>query len=181
MKNFIFPALLAAALAACTPAAEAPAEAPAVPAEQTEPAPEVEPEPAGSAGELDVAFELGFTEYALMRLAELGETVTISGMYYGEPVPEVAETMTEADGPVYVIGTYEAVVDPLDQTVTVSGAGIDPAKLANLADAPLLNVNIFTSRMKHPDNLINCTLIDGPVGELRAKPPATLCEMLDAN
>jgi hypothetical protein len=180
MKTPLLPALLAATLVACTPA-ETPTPVEPAPAEQTEPAPEPEAEPAGSAGELDVSFELGFSEYARMRLAELGETVTISGMYYGEPVPEVAETMTEADGPVYVVGTYEAVVDPLDQTVTVSGAGIDPAKLANLADAPLLNVNIFTSRTKHPDNLINCTLIDGQVGELRAKPPATLCEMLDAN
>jgi hypothetical protein len=181
MKTFILPALLAAALVACTPAAETPAEAPATPAEQTEAVPEVATETAAPASELDVAFELGFTEYALMRLAELGETVTISGMYYGEPVPEVAEAMTEADGPIYVVGSYEAVVYPLGQTVTVSGAGIDPAKLANLADAPLLNVNIFTSRTKHPDNLIDCTLIDGDVAELRAKPPATLCEMLDAN
>lgn len=180
MKTLLLPALLAAALVACTPA-ETPSPVEPAPAEQTEPAPEPQAEPAGSAGELDVAFELGFSEYARTRLAELGETVTISGMYYGEPVPEVAETVTEADGPVYVVGTYEAVVDPLDQTVTVSSAGIDPAKLANLADAPLLNVNIFTSRTKHPDNLINCTLIDGQVGELRAKPPATLCEMLDAN
>ena len=126
-------------------------------------------------------FELGFSEYAAMRLAELGETVTVSGMYFGTPVPAVAEAMTEADGPVYVIGKFETTVSPVDQTITISGAGIDAAKLANLESAPKLNVNIFTSRTKHPDNLIDCTLIDGDVSELRAKPPATLCEMLDAN
>lgn len=180
MKTVILPALLAAALVACTPAAEAPTDAPEAPAEQTEPVPEPEAEPAGSAGELDVAFELGFTEYALMRLAELGETVTISAMYYGEPLPEVAATMTEADGPFYVVGTYETIVNPVDQTISVSGAGVDTAKLANLTGAPVVNVNIFTSRTKHPENIITCTLIDGEVGELRAKPPATLCEMLDA-
>lgn len=181
MKTVILPALLAAALVACTPAAEAPTDAPEAPAEQTEPVPEPGAEPAGSAGELDVAFELGFTEYALMRLAELGETVTISAMYYGEPLPEVAATMTEADGPFYVVGTYETIVNPVDQTISVSGAGVDTAKLANLTGAPVVNVNIFTSRTKHPENIITCTLIDGEVGELRAKPPATLCEMLDAN
>jgi hypothetical protein len=181
MKTFILPALLAAALVACTPAAETPAEAPAAPAEQTEPVPEVAPEPAAPVSDLDVAFELGFTEYALMRLAELGETVTISAMYYGEPLPEVAKTMTEADGPFYVVGTYETIVDPVDQTISVSGAGVDTAKLVNLTGAPVVNVNIFTSRTKHPENIITCTLIDGEVAELRAKPPATLCEMLDAN
>ena len=181
MKTFILPALLAAALVACTPAAETPAEAPAAPVEQTEPVPEVAPEPAAPVSDLDVAFELGFTEYALMRLAELGETVTISAMYYGEPLPEVAATMTEADGPFYVVGTYETIVNPVDQTISVSGAGVDTAKLANLTGAPVINVNVFTSRTMHPDNLITCTLIDGEVAELRAKPPATLCEMLDAN
>jgi len=102
-------------------------------------------------------------------------------MYYGEPLPEVAETMTEADGPFYVVGTYETIVDPVDQTISVSGAGVDTAKLVNLTGAPVVNVNIFTSRTKHPENIITCTLIDGEVAELRAKPPATLCEMLDAN
>ena len=181
MKTFILPALLTAALVACTPAAETPAEAPAAPAEQTESVPEVAPEPAAPVSDLDVAFELGFTEYALMRLAELGETVTISAMYYGEPLPEVADTMTDADGPFYVVGTYETIVNPVDQTISVSGAGVDTAKLANLTGAPVVNVNVFTSRTQHPDNLITCTLIDGDVAELRAKPPATLCEMLDAN
>jgi hypothetical protein len=179
MKTFLLPLVLAAALAACTPASEAPA--PAAPAEVVEEAPVVEPEVAVATSEQDVMFELGFTEYALMRLAELGETVTISAMYYGEPLPEVAETMTEADGPFYVVGTYETIVNPVDQTISVSGAGVDTAKLANLTGAPVVNVNIFTSRTMHPDNLITCTLIDGDVAELRAKPPATLCEMLDAN
>ena len=179
MKTFLLPLVLAAALAACTPASEAPA--PAAPAEVVEEAPVVEPEVAVTTSEQDVMFELGFTEYALMRLAELGETVTVSGMFYGEPVPDVAAAMTEADGPVYVVGTFETTVDPVNQTVTVSGAGIDSAKLANLTAGPKLNVNIFTARTKHPDNLITCTLVEGDVAELRAKPPASLCEMLDAN
>lgn len=173
----IAPLLLAALVSACTPAASPGAAAPV----EEAPAPAEPVEPAGAAGELDVMFELGFSEYAAMRLAELGETVTVSAMYFGTPVPAVAEAMTEADGPVYVVGTFEATVNPVDQTITISGAGIDAAKLANLEGAPKLNVNIFTSRTKHPDNLIDCTLIDGEVGELRAKPPATLCEMLDAN
>jgi len=179
MKTPLLPLVLAAALTACGPAAEAPA--PAAPAEVAEEARVVEPEAAGTAGELDVMFELGFTEYASMRLAELGETVTVSGMYYGEPVPEVEAAMTEADGPVYVVGTFETTVNPVNQTVTVSGAGIDSAKLTNLVAGPKLNVNIFTARTKHPDNLITCTLVDEDVAELRAKPPASLCEMLDAN
>jgi hypothetical protein len=179
MKSLFLPIALSAALVGCAPAAEVPA--PEAPAEVVELDPVVEPEVAGTAGELDVMFELGFTEYALMRLAELGETVTVSGMYYGEPVPEVAAAMTEAEGPVYVIGTFETTLDPVNQTVTVSGAGIDSAKLANLVAGPKLNVNIFSARTKHPDNLIECTLVDGEVGELRAKPPASLCEMLDAN
>jgi len=170
---------MAAFLSACTPSPAASPDA-AAPAEETPATAEVV-EPAVSIGDRDVMFELGFSEYAAMRLAELGETVTISAMYFGNPTPEVADTMTAADGPVYVIGTYETTVNPVDQTITISGAGIDSAKLTNVSDAPMLNVNIFTSRTKHPENLINCTLIDGEVSELRAKPPATLCEMLDAN
>lgn len=126
-------------------------------------------------------FELGFTEYALMRLADLGETVTISAMYYGEPLPDAAAAITEADGPVYVVGSYEATVGPVNQTISLSGAGIDAARLANLSGDPLVNVDILTSRTRHPDNLITCTLIDGDIAELRGKPPATFCEMLDAN
>lgn len=179
MKTLVLPLVLAAALAACTPAAEAPA--PAAPAEVVEEAPVNEPVVADALGEHDVMFELGFTEYALMRLAELGETVTVSGIYYGEPVPEVAAAMTEADGPVYVVGSFETTLQPVNQTATVSGADIDSAKLSNLVAGPKLNVNIFTARTKHPDNLITCTLVDEDVAELRAKPPASLCEMLDAN
>lgn len=179
MKTYVLCFVLAAALAACTPTAEAPA--PAVPAELVEETPVTEPVVTNALGEHDVMFELGFTEYALMRLAELGETVTVSGIYYGDPVPEVAAAMTEADGPVYVVGSFEKTLEPVNQTVTVSGAGIDSAKLANLLAGPKLNVNIFTARTKHPENLITCTLVDEGVAELRAKPPASLCEMLDAN
>jgi hypothetical protein len=89
--------------------------------------------------------------------------------------------MTQADGPFYVVGTFETTVGPVNQTVTVSGAGIDSAKLANITAGPKLNVNIFPARRKHPENLITCRLVDEDVAELRAKPPASLCEMLDAN
>lgn len=177
MKTRFLLLVLAAALAACAPGAVLPAALEPVPADIPEPA----PEPAAPVGDFDVMFELGFTEHALSRLAELGETVTISAMYYGEPLPEAAAAMAEADGPFYVVGTYEATVSPVNQSITLSGAGIDPAMLANLTGAPLVNVNIFTSRTRHPDNLITCALIDGDVAELRARPPATMCEMLDAN
>jgi hypothetical protein len=179
MKFPLLPFALAAALTACSPAAVE--KAPAETAETVAPAPATETQVTGSAGEMDVGFELGFTEYARMRLGELGEKVTVSAMYYGQPTPEAEAAMTEADGPVYVVGTYEVTVDPVDQTINVSGGDVDAAKLANLAGAPKLNVNVYTARTKHPDNIITCTLIDEEVGELRAKPPATLCEMLDAN
>lgn len=179
MKTLVLALLLAAALAACAPVDEA--SAPAAQAEVVEEKPVTEPVVVEAPGEHDVMFELGFTEYALMRLTELGETVTVSGIYYGEPVPEVAAAMTQADGPVYVVGSFETTLEPVNQTVTVSGAGIDSAKLANLVAGPKLNVNIFTARTRHPDNLITCTLVDEDVAELRAKPPASLCEMLDAN
>ena len=60
----------------------------------------------------------------------------------------------------------------------ITGATVDPAKLALIAGKPSVNVNVFSGRKSSQDNLISCDFIDGPVDELLAAPTEIACGLI---
>ena len=121
-----------------------------------------------------ISFGLGFDPATSATLTARGEMVTISAWYFGEPArPEVR---VDEMGQVY-LGGEELTIFPLDQQITL-GANLGNAKLGDVI-APMVNINIFSARLTHEDNLIDCDFIEGPVAEIAAQELVLTCTLLN--
>jgi hypothetical protein len=131
---------------------------------------------ASAAGAQDsgVAFRLTFDPDTTARLQAMGERVVVAAVYYGEPKAGATVELDEM-GQVW-LGNEDVTVDPLDQDValkvTLEGEPVDQV------EAPMMNVNVFTARIAHRNNLIECDLIDGPVADVAKQPKAISCTLL---
>jgi hypothetical protein len=145
------------ALAACSqPAPGGPGETATPAATSPNPAP---------APDYSLSFSLAFDDATREKLASLGETVTVSASYYGEPTPAAAPKYADETPQVVDLGEEVATVGPIDQTVALSG------KVVN-------TINIFTARTSGPDNLISCQLIEGDIAGLKAAGASSTCTLI---
>lgn len=154
--------LIPAALAACAPASGPDAASPA--AEVKSP----------------YAFEvqLTLTPRTVEKLETMHEMVTVSGMYWGEPK---AEARAHADEMGQInLGADDIKVQPSSRSVIVPGAAIDPKVLASDVEGPpQVLVNVYTSRMAHENNLINCGIYEGPIAMAQQKPVDIKCDLIE--
>ena len=121
-----------------------------------------------------ISFGLGFDPATSAALTARGEMVIISAWYFGDPArPEVK---VDEIGQVY-LGGEELTIYPLDQQITL-GTNLANAKLGDVI-APMVNINIFTARQTHEDNLIDCDFIEGPVAEIAAQDLILTCTLLN--
>ena len=120
-----------------------------------------------------ITITITFDEASRARLISLGEWVTVSAYYSGEPAREDAPT--DEMGMVY-LGHEEAQIFPSDQVVELggflSGAPVDWVK------EPLINVNVYSARFVDENNILNCGIVDGPVGELSGADQTISCTLL---
>lgn len=154
---FLAPALV---LAACEPALDASAS--------------------GASAKSPYAFEveLTLTPRTIAKLEGMREMVTVSGMYWGEPT---AEARAHADGMGQInLGADDIKVQPSSRRVIVPGAAIDPKVLgSDVEGPPQVLVNVFTSRMAHENNLIDCGIYEGPIAMAQKKPVDITCDLID--
>lgn len=130
---------------------------------------------AGAAAAQDMLrLEISFDPSAAARLAAMGERATISAWYYGEPLGEGANHLDES-GTVY-LGTETFEIWPVDQPVTIGGS-LGGAPMAWVVQ-PMVNVNVFSSRLKDENNLLDCGLVEGPLDELAMDPQVIRCKLL---
>lgn len=155
--------LLAPALFACAPASGPEAVA-------------GDPEPVDTPYAFEVALTL--TPRTIEKLTAMSEMITVAGMYWGEP-SEAAKTRADNMGQIN-LGRDDINVQPVSRTVLVPGAAIDSKVVeTDIAGAPQVLVNVFTARMAHQDNLINCAIYEGPISMAQAKPVEIKCDLLE--
>jgi hypothetical protein len=103
---------------------------------------------------LRIEFEPSVTE----RLLDMGEWVTVSTFYYGEPATKTVPV--DEIGQVY-LGGEDIRIFPVNQTIVV-GTALTAAPLDWVLD-PQVNVNVFTSRFVDEFNLIDCSVVGGDI------------------
>lgn len=140
---------------------------------------------AGAAAEAKAtpyAFEvqLTLTPRTIEKLAAMQEMVTVAGMYWGEPKAE-AKAAGRADEMGQInLGRDDINVQPASRMVVVPGAAIDAKVIEkDVEGAAQVLVNVFTARMAHEDNLINCGIYEGPISMAQQKPVEIECDLLE--
>lgn len=154
--------VLVLALAACSPAADAPAKPAAAAA------------PVKTEHGFDI--QLTLTPRTADKLAAMGEQVTVSAMFFGDPRPgaPVEEGMGEIR-----LGEDTIDVAPANAVVVVTGAGFDPKRISEIEGPPQVLINVYTARKAHGDNLIDCGIYQGPIKMAQEKPVAIECDLLE--
>lgn len=120
-----------------------------------------------------VAIAISFDEATIAKLTSLGEWVTVSAYYSGDPAREDAPT--DEMGMVY-LGHEEANIFPANQTVELGGF-LAGAPLDWVSE-PLINVNVYSARFVDQNNILNCGIVDGPVGALSGAVQTISCTLL---
>jgi hypothetical protein len=120
-----------------------------------------------------ITIAISFDEATIAKLTSLGEWVTVSAYYSGDPAREDAPT--DEMGMVY-LGHEEAQIYPKNQTVELGGF-LAGAPLDWVA-APLINVNVYSARFVDENNILNCGIVDGPVGEFSGTVQTISCTLL---
>ena len=126
-----------------------------------------------SVAENRVGIVISFDEATIARLTSLGEWVTVSAYYFGDPAREDAPT--DEMGMVY-LGTEEATIFPANQRIELGGF-LDAAPL-DWTVAPLVNVNVYSSRFVDENNMLDCGLVEGLVADLAQADQAISCRLL---
>ncbi len=120
-----------------------------------------------------ITIAISFDEATIAKLTSLGEWVTVSAYYSGDPAREDAPT--DEMGMVY-LGHEEANIFPANQTVELGGF-LNGAPLEWVV-GPLVNVNVYSARLVDENNILNCGLVEGPVAELSQADQAISCTLL---
>ncbi|MGE3645194.1 MAG: hypothetical protein AB7F96_15200 [Beijerinckiaceae bacterium] len=121
---------------------------------------------------------LRFSNAAKRKLSAMGELVTVSAMYGGEPKRGAKEA--GEDGTLG-LGSEDKTVTPEEQRLVFRG--VYDRKLARraLKGAPQLLINVYSARRKHQDNLLDCGIWDGPLRNAAAARIAITCKLIYAD
>lgn len=120
-----------------------------------------------------IRIAISFDEATVAKLTSLGEWVTVSAYYSGDPAREDAPT--DEMGMVY-LGHEEAQIFPANQTVELGGF-LSGAPLDWVTE-PLINVNVYSARFVDQNNILNCGIVDGPVAGLAGADQSISCTLL---
>lgn len=122
-----------------------------------------------------ISLEVQLDPAALAKLQVLNEGVVISGWFSGEPVAGNTVPLDEM-GLVW-LGKEELTIWPQASAKVTLGSGLSAAPVASVV-APMLNVNVFTARFADEDNLLDCSLVEGPLAELAKSPQVITCKLI---
>ena len=120
-----------------------------------------------------ISINISFDEPTIARLTSLGEWVTVSAYYFGDPAREDAPT--DEMGMVY-LGHEEATIFPANQRVELGGY-LAGAPLDWVVE-PLVNVNVYSSRFVDENNILDCGLVEGSVADLALAEQSISCTLL---
>ncbi len=133
---------------------------------------------AGSTIELpDYTLDISLSPRAAATLSQSGEQIHVSAVYFGRAIKqEDGDEMGQVS-----LGT-EDVDLPAATRITFGQVTLDHAALAKAVDQQAyVNINVYTSRKKFPDNLLNCGLFEDRVEVAAQAPIAIACKLIDEN
>lgn len=120
---------------------------------------------------------LTVTPAATAELTAKKQKITISALYYGNVTPATQAMADPSDGTLH-LNTDVVSVDPKDQTVHMTGAGVDPARLKyTVGQKPLVQINLFSGPKLTPANLIQCDTFQDYVTSAQDKPLSIHCDL----
>lgn len=126
------------------------------------------------AQETSLTLHITFDAAAATKLQEAGEMVVVSSYYWGDPVAGSFLPVNEM-GQLY-LGGEQATIWPHEQTITIGGS-LGGAPVGNV-EAPMVNVNVYSARISAPDNLLDCSLVDGPSDALSKATQEITCKLI---
>jgi hypothetical protein len=115
---------------------------------------------------------------ATARLQATREGITVSARYYGDPAPR-AEKHANRVGQID-LGGEQFRLPGRAGPVQVSGQGVKVDRLGWLRGGAKVNVNAFSSRLSHEDNILSCDFIDADVAlVVKAQPIELHCTLIE--
>jgi hypothetical protein len=117
---------------------------------------------------------LEFDPAATAALTAAGEKVVVSAWFYGPPA---SKWIGADEMGLTTVRLEEITVDPVDQTVQL-GEHISAIAMDWVAK-PFLNVNVYSARQSSSDNILDCGMIDEPLGRVRQRDAVISCTLLD--
>ena len=126
-----------------------------------------------TAQETAVTLHISFDAASATKLQEAGEMVTVSSYFWGDPATGNVLPLNEM-GQLY-LGAEEATVWPNEQTISI-GHSLAGGPVANV-EAPMVNVNVYSARITDENNLLDCSLVDGPSDALSKATQEITCKL----
>jgi len=129
-----------------------------------------------AADEFGFAVALRFDPATAGALAERGEAVVVSTVFYGEANAE-GQDQADDTGTIW-LGNAEFTLAPGDQTVVIPG-NIDRGALKWVEGGVVkANVNVFSARYSDERNILDCGIFDDDVRVAQAAVPEIGCALL---
>lgn len=116
--------------------------------------------------------DVTLTPKAAQRLKATHEGITVSASYYGDPKPgdeKHADEVGQID-----LGNEQVMIPGQPGPVHITGKQVKRDRLRWIKGGVKVNVNVYSSRLSGPDNILNCDFIDGDVAAVVKQQPITL-------
>lgn len=121
-----------------------------------------------------VTLKITFDPAAAKALADMGEMVTVSSHFFG--FPNEGATMPPDEMGMITLGIEAITSHPRDAVIEAGGVLLTAP--LDQVDEPLLNVNVFSARFAHEDNLLDCSLLPEESLSKLTGPQEITCKLL---
>lgn len=114
---------------------------------------------------------------AAKKLAGLKEAITVAAYYYGEPTKAAAKKADEIGQ--IDLGSEEIRLGSGGGTATFVGKGFKADRLGWVVGREgRVNINVYTARLVHPDNLLDCGLFEDTLTVAQGKVIPMTCKLI---
>lgn len=133
--------------------------------------------PSSAAADYSYDIALTFTPAALEKIKARGSQMEVAALYYGNARPSTVQMADPKDGTIH-LNTDKVQIEAKDQTVHMTGEGVDPAKVPHItAEKPLVQINIYSTKGGKKDGLIGCGVFQDYVESAQVRPVAIQCDV----
>lgn len=120
--------------------------------------------------------EVTLSDKARATFDKSGESVIVAAAYFASPKPGIDPRDVDEIGQVD-LGRREIEL-PGAGTARFDGRAVAKDKLGLIADAPQVNINVYSGRKTSDDNLLNCDMFQDSVKLAASKPIQLHCALL---
>lgn len=118
------------------------------------------------------AVDVSLSAAAAGKLSTLGETVTVSSTYSGDAKPDV-----ESEEGFIWLGEDLAVLEGSGM-IEQGGKAFEAGYLEKTTGEPHVLINVFSSRTKLDDNLLDCGIFESRVSQVPSTPIPISCKLI---